>query len=122
MRRRLGTLIPFVVLAVLAQFMAPIGLSRAVARAMSDPLAMAPICSGLSDAGHNSSTPASPTHADCCSFCGLGYGGSAVPIAPSAIARVSGFYRSVVWQSFRDVSSPERSGSNAQARAPPAVA
>ena len=121
MRRRLGTFIPLVLIAVLVQLMAPIGVSRAVARILSDPLATAPICSGTSGASHDPSVPAAPSHLDCCSFCVVGYGGPAIPDAPSAVAGVSGVYRDVVWHLFRDASSRVRSGSNAQARAPPAM-
>lgn len=121
MRRRLGTFIPFVLFAVLVQLMAPIGVSRAVARVLSDPLAMAPICSAMSGASQDPSVPATPSHVDCCSFCAAGYGGPAIPDVPSAVAGVSGVYRDVVWHLFRDVSSRVRTGSNAQARAPPAL-
>jgi hypothetical protein len=121
MRRRLGTFIPFALLAVLVQLMAPIGISRAVAQTMSDPLATVPICSGMADAARDPSAPAAPAHIDCCSFCGIGYGGSIAPDAPAARS-VERSYRHVVWHSYRNVSQWERVGSNAQARAPPTLA
>ena len=47
MRRRLEIFIPIVLLSVLVQLIAPISAFRVVANAVSDPLYMASICSGV---------------------------------------------------------------------------
>jgi hypothetical protein len=122
MRRRLETFIPIVLFAVLVQLLAPIGAVRAVAMALSDPLAMAPICSGLADGSHQPSSPAHPAHDDCCALCAAGHG-NAIAIDPPD-ARPVGLsrpYRPVVWHDGVAAASAARTGSNAQARAPPAI-
>ena len=47
MRRRLDVFIPIVLFSIMVQLLAPIGAFRAVAHAVSDPLYMATICSGM---------------------------------------------------------------------------
>ena len=47
MRRRLAVFIPIVLFSIMVQLLAPIGAFRAVAHAVSDPLYMATICSGM---------------------------------------------------------------------------
>jgi hypothetical protein len=120
MRRRLETFIPIVLFAVLVQLMAPIGAVRAVARAVSDPLAMASICFGRANVTHDPAAPRDTAHDDCCVLCAVGHGGG-FPIDPPA-PRLVGVYRpyqSVIWLDGPDVASAVRTGSNAQARAPP---
>jgi Protein of unknown function (DUF2946) len=119
MRRRLETFIPIVMLAVLVQLLAPIGAVRAVARAVSDPLAMAQICSGLAGS-HQPSSPA-PAHDDCCAVCAVGHGTpvAASPPAPGFVV-LNRLYQRVIWQDGIAVAYAVRTGSNAQARAPPA--
>ena len=77
MRRRLEAFIPIVLLAILVQLMAPIAAFRVVANAVSDPLYMATICSGMASSQDASqTTPAKTQHdgANCCAFCGGGLG------------------------------------------------
>lgn len=119
MRRWLGTFIPLVMLAVLAQLMAPVGASRAVARAMFDPLARVQICSEISSSSRDPSVPATPPHVDCCSFCAIGHGGSVAQDAPVIPVDALRRYRNIAWHPLQEVSSATRAGSNFQARAPP---
>ena len=85
MRRRLEVFIPIVVFSIMVQLLAPIGAFRAFAHAVSDPLYMATICSGMvsaSDVSHP--TTATPQHgANCCGFCGVGHGGAFAARSPS---------------------------------------
>jgi hypothetical protein len=121
MRRRLELFIPIVLFAVLVQLMAPIGAFRAVAQAVSDPLAMASICSGMST-GEGQGTPshAPAAHADCCAFCAAAHGGIAVLDPPMPVfVTLQRQYQRVVWLQSTDAVSAVRIGSNAQARAPP---
>ena len=113
--------LPLVLLALLVQLFAPIGAFRAVAQAASDPLYMAAICSGMSS-DDSQPAPSRPiSHTDCCSICATGLGGPlAIDPPPLAFATLQRDYRMVVWSDAMAPAVPERTGSNAQARAPPA--
>jgi DUF2946 family protein len=77
--RRLELYIPIVLLAVLVQLLAPIAAFRVVAYAVSDPLYMASICSGMtssSDARTDHPAQTQHSHGDCCAFCVGGHGGA----------------------------------------------
>jgi len=123
MRRRLEIFIPIVLLSVLVQLMAPISAFRAVANAVSDPLHMASICSGMASAQDVSQkAPAKSQHdgANCCAFCGVGHGGAvAVDSPPLAFVTLQRQYQLVSWLEAVHPMPAARVGSNAQARAPP---
>lgn len=122
MRRRLEAFIPIVLLAVLVQLMAPIAAFRVVANAVSDPLYMASICSGMTaSADASKSAPAPAQHGvKCCAFCSMG---SAVAVAidppPAAFITLHRQYQLVAWLEPAEHFPALRAGSNAQARAPP---
>jgi hypothetical protein len=121
MRRRLEKFVPIVLFAVLVQLLAPIGAFCAVARAASDPLAMPMICSEMSAAdGQTMPTHAPDAHRDCCAFCAIAHGGSAVidPPLPGFVS-LQRQYQRVVWLQAIETVSTVRIGSNSQARAPP---
>jgi len=121
MRRRLEFFIPIVLFAVLVQLMAPIGAFRAVAQAVSDPFAMASICSGMNSSEGQGAPSHAPVHADCCAFCATAHGGIAVIDPPVPVfVTLQRQYQRVVWLQSTDAVSAVRIGSNAQARAPPA--
>jgi hypothetical protein len=88
MRRRLEAFIPIILFSIMVQLLAPIGAFRAVAHAVSDPLYMATICSGMAstpDASHDSTVK--PQHgANCCGFCGVSHGGASVDLCGPAAA------------------------------------
>ena len=124
MRRRLEILIPIVLLAMLVQLIAPIAAFRVVAHAVSDPLYMASICSGMT-ASADASRPASvPVQhgVKCCAFCGVG---SAVAVAidppPAVFITLHRQYQLVAWLETAQQLPAVRAGSNAQARAPPTI-
>lgn len=56
MRRRLAALVPILLLSIMVQLLAPIGAFRVVAQAVSDPLYLATICSGMASAQDASQT------------------------------------------------------------------
>ncbi len=88
MRRRLEVFIPIVLLAILAQLMAPIAAFRVVANAVSDPLYMATICSGMASSQDASPTaPAKTQHdgANCCAVCAVGHGGAVAVDQPPLV-------------------------------------
>jgi hypothetical protein len=122
MRRRLEIFVPIVLLAVLVQLIAPIAAFRVVANAVSDPLYMASICTGMTASADASRSTPSPTHPDanCCAFCGVAVA-VAVAIDPPPVAFVTLHrqYQLVAWLEAADRLPAHRVGSNAQARAPP---
>ena len=124
MRRRREIFIPIVLLSIMVQLMAPIGAFRAFAYAVSDPLHMAAICSGMVSSQDGSQTnPANPQHgANCCAFCGVGHGGGvAVDPPPPIFVVLQRQYQLITWLEATDHLPPARVGSHAQARAPPTI-
>jgi hypothetical protein len=121
MRRRLEVFLPIVLIAVLVQFMAPIGAFSAVAQAVSDPLAMASTCTEMTAAERQTMPSHAPNaHADCCAFCAAGHGGSVAIDPPTPVfAVLQRQYQRMVWLEATDFISTVRAGSNVQARAPP---
>ena len=121
--RRLAVFVPIVLFSIMVQLLAPIGAFRAVAHAMSDPLYMATICSGMASAQDDASqtTTITPQHgANCCGFCGVSHGVAvAVDPPPLIFVVLQRQYRLVAWLEAAEHVSPSRAGSHAQARAPP---
>jgi len=114
-RRRL-LLLPIIGIALLVQVMAPIGAFRVAAQSVSDPTAS--ICSGMTapDSG-----PAAPNgHGGCCVSCATSLASPPVP-APVLLAFVTlqRHYQRIAWREATNSPTPNRVGSNAQARAPP---
>ena len=78
MRRQLEIFVPIVLLSILVQLFAPIAAFRVVANAVSDPLYMSSICSGVASSTDGSQTSPGNTHhdgANRCTFCVVGWGG-----------------------------------------------
>ena len=123
MRRRLEVFIPIVLLSIMVQLLAPIGAFRVVAHAVSDPLYMATICSGMASSQNAAQTiTVKPQHgANCCGFCSVGHGGAvAVDPPPLIFVVLQRQYQLIIWLEAAEPMPPTRVGSNAQARAPPA--
>ncbi len=123
MRRRLEICIPIVLLAILVHLMAPIAAFRAVASAVSDPLSMAAICSGMASSPDDAqSAPGKSQHQGCCAFCAASYGGGAALDPPTlAFVTLQREYQLISWLEAADPTPALRAGSNAQARAPPSI-
>ena len=122
MRRRLEIFIPIVLLSIMVQLLAPIGAFRVVAHAVSDPLYMATICSGMASSQNaaQTTTANAPHGANCCGFCSVGHGGVVAIDPPPAISVVlHRQHQLIAWLETADHLSPSRAGSHAQARAPP---
>jgi hypothetical protein len=115
-----------VLLSVLVQFFAPIAAFRVVAYAVTDPLYMASICSGMaSSADEAQSAPAKTQHdhGACCAGCMAGHAGAVALDPPSLIfVSLQQLYQRVSWLEAVDRMPATRVGSNAQARAPPQTA
>jgi len=96
MRKRLGRLVPIVMIAVLVQLFAPIAMMQTAAAAASDPLAGIVICTGEHQGVAPDTAPAA-THTNCCPLCVLAHVAPTLdhPIAPYvAIQRI---YQRVAW-------------------------
>ena len=122
MRRRLEVFVPIVLLSILVQLFAPIAAFRVVAYAVTDPLYMASICTGMVSSRDAQPAPAKTPHdhGDCCVFCAAGHGGSMAIDPPSLIyVSLQRLYQRVSWLEAADPMPTVRVGSNAQARAPP---
>lgn len=125
MRRRLEVFIPIVLFSIVVQLLAPIGAFRTVAHAVSDPLHMATICSGMAssqDAAQTTNTTVNPQHgANCCGFCSVSHGGAvALDPPPLIFVVLQRQYRLIEWLEAADHLPPVPAGAHAQARAPPA--
>jgi hypothetical protein len=125
MRPRLRNFLPIVLFALAVQIFAPIGACWAASIAASDPLAGAVICHGNAAApGSAQSDQTGPhqAHKGCCSVCSVLHTGAPVDTPQTALAYT--FDRQsepVVWHAFSLDLACSRTGSPAQARAPPSI-
>jgi hypothetical protein len=124
MRRRLNKYLPVVLLAMTVQILAPIAACWAAAFAASDPLGAVVICHDAAAAtpgpANNQDTGQPRAHDDCCSTC---VAHTAAPLDAPQTA-VSTPYRQparVVWHDRDAGPAGSRTGSHAQARAPPSL-
>jgi hypothetical protein len=122
MRRWLEAFIPIVLFSIMVQLLAPIAAFRTVAHAVSDPLYLATICSGMASSPDASQTTTAKHGANCCGFCSVGHGGAvAVDPPPLIFVVLERQYQLIAWLEAADHMPPMRVGPNAQARAPPSI-
>jgi DUF2946 family protein len=125
MRRWTGKFLPVVLVALMVQIFAPIGATWAASIAASDPLQAAVICHGEAagdPTGHSDPSGQPRAHEGACSMCCLAHAGASVD-TPQAAA-VTTLYRRVARVVWRDATPDlfgSRTGSHAQARAPPSI-
>jgi hypothetical protein len=121
MRRRLRKFFPIVLIALAVQIMAPIAACWAAGIAASDPLQAAVIChdNGASPSGPADPSGQPPAHDGCCSVCSVAHGGAPLDTPQTAIATPYGAATRVVWLDRAPDPAGSRTGSHAQARAPP---
>jgi Protein of unknown function (DUF2946) len=122
MRRRLWKFLPIVLMALAVQIFAPIAACWAASIAASDPLQTAFICHDEAGSNPGRTDPGQPhTRDGCCSVCSVAH--SAAPVAPpqTAVAVPYGLSHRVVWRDAAPDLIGSRTGSHAQARAPPSV-
>ena len=122
MRRRLVKFLPIVLIALMVQILAPIGACWATAFAISDPLLAVEICHSdpASTSGQTDQGGEHRGHDSACSICCAAQASASFD-TPQAIA-VATPYRDVarvVWRAHAPAPSLFRTGSHAQARAPP---
>ncbi|WP_024506899.1 DUF2946 domain-containing protein [Bradyrhizobium sp. ARR65] len=122
MRRRLQKFLPVVLVALAVQILAPIAACWAAALAASDPLPLAEICHGIpGDESGQGDQGGHPAHDGACAICcALQASGSAD--APRMFAVWTPYRQAtvIVWREAAGFSAL-RTGSNAQARAPPTL-
>jgi len=123
MRRRLKNFLPIILVALLVPLFAPIGACWAASIAASDPLAGAVICHGNDSSGADEADQISHrAHEGCCAVCSVLQTGAPVDTPTSSIlAHVERQPQRVVWLEFFTDRFGSRSGSLAQARAPPSI-
>ena len=118
MRRRLARFLPVFLLALAIQVLAPVGACWASALTASDPLAGAPLCSGIGG-GHTPDSGGNVHMRDgSCALCAAATAFS--PMAPQVAASATArhVFR-VAWTAFRPEARAAKAASSAQARAPP---
>jgi hypothetical protein len=121
MRRRFQKFLPIILIALVVQILAPVGATWAAAIAAADPLSGAPICHG-GESGVPHGNQNGRAHDGACSVCCVAQAGASLDTPETATSAVP--YRiatRVIWRDNAISLLPARSGSHAQARAPPQV-
>jgi hypothetical protein len=123
MRRRLRKFLPIVMIALMVQILAPIAACWAAGIAISDPLAAAVIChdNSAQTNGGSDQTGGHQAHDGSCSLCCAVHAAASADIPQAVVAAT---YRPALRVSWHDaaIALPgSRTGSQAQARAPPSV-
>ena len=121
MRRRLRKFLPIVLMAAMVQILAPVAACWAASIAASDPLHAAAIChdDGASSSGQTDQTGQPRAHDGCCSVCSVAHTGAPVDAPQTAVATPYQDPARVVWLDRAPDLIGSRTGSHAQARAPP---
>ena len=124
MRRRLRKFLPVVLIALTVQILAPIGACWAASIAASNPLHAAAIChdaAATQDQTNNQpdQTGQPRAHDGCCSVCSAAYAGAPVETPQTPVAAAYRQPERVLWLEGTPDLLGSRTGSHAQARAPP---
>jgi hypothetical protein len=123
MRRRLRKFLPIVLIALTVQIFAPIAACWAASIAASDPLQAAAIChdNAASTSGQTDQGGQPRAHDGCCSICSVAHAGTVVATPQLAVAAPYAPPVVVVWRELAADLVGSRTGSQAQARAPPSL-
>jgi Protein of unknown function (DUF2946) len=124
MRRRLRNFLPVVLIALAVQILAPIGACWAASIAASDPLQAAAICHDGAATQDQSNDQTDQTgqpraHDGCCSVCSAADAGGLVETPQTAVSVPYLQPERVIWLDRTPDLLGSRTGSHAQARAPP---
>jgi DUF2946 family protein len=118
MQRRLQKFLPIFLIALAVQILAPIAASWAAAIAASDPLGATELC--LHEPGQLPASGDHGLHDGLCSICCTTQAGISLESPqPLVAANPLRQHARVVWRDFAPEFGAVRTGSNAQARAPP---
>ena len=121
MRRRLRQFLPIVLIALAVQIFAPIAACWAVGIAASDPLSGAAICHDNGASGQTDQTGPGSAHDGCCSVCSVVNIGAPLDTPQVAVTAPYGDPARITWFDRGLRPSGYRTGSHAQARAPPTL-
>ena len=122
MRRRLRKFLPIVLIALAVQIFAPIAACWAASLAASDPLQAAFICHDEGGSQPGQTDPGQHrAHDGCCSFCSVAHSGAPVDAPQTGVTTPYGSSHRVVWRDAAPDLVGSRTGSHAQARAPPSI-
>jgi hypothetical protein len=124
MRRRLQKFLPIVLVALVVQILAPIAACWAAGIAASDPLGSAVICHDNSAAAPAQSDQGGDhrSHNGACSICCVAQAATAIDTPQqAAVTAPLRQPEHVVWRDQTPEQPGARTGSNAQARAPPSI-
>jgi hypothetical protein len=122
MRARLQKYLPIFMIALMVQILAPIGASWAFASAVSDPLAAAEICQGHASTPGDEGGQQKTHDASCLICCAFNTGAAAFSSPePTALAAPDRPVGNIVWRNLARQLAESRTGSNANARAPPSI-
>jgi hypothetical protein len=123
MRRRLWKFLPIVLMALAVQILAPIGACWAASIAASDPLHAAPICSGGAALGvdQTGQTGEHRAHDGACAMCCVAHAPAVLDTPEATFATPLRQAVRVVWLDAAPDRFVSRTGSHAQARAPPFI-
>jgi hypothetical protein len=121
MRRRLRKFLPIVLLALAVQIIAPIAACWAASAAAADPLHAAVIChDNAAASGQTDQTGQPGAHDGCCSVCSVAQASALLDTPQTSVAAAPYLLSSrVVWPERAPDPFGSRTGSHAQARAPP---
>jgi hypothetical protein len=124
MRRRLRNFLPIVLMAVAVQILAPIGACWAASIGASDPLQAAAICHDGAATQDQTDSQADQTgqpraHDGCCSVCSVAHIGAPLDAPQASVAAPYQQPERVLWLDRTAELLGSRTGSHAQARAPP---
>ena len=120
MRQRLHALLPILLIALMVQIVAPIGAAWAAAIVASDPLHSVEICHGdPTGSSSRDKDGGQHLHQGCMLCCAAHAGASLDTPQPVSVDVPDREARVVVWRASALTPSAARTGSNAQARAPP---
>jgi Protein of unknown function (DUF2946) len=123
MRRRLRKFLPIVLIALMVQILAPIGACWAASFAASDPLGLTTICSSGAASASDKSDQTGKHHAHdgACSMCCAAQANASVDTPQPSFTTPYRRVLRVVWLDHAPDLFGSRTGSQAQARAPPSI-
>src|SRR5258708_27771539 len=123
MWRQLQKFLPIVLIALMVQILAPIGACWAASFAASDPLHAASICSSgaASISDQSNQTGDHRAHDGACSICCVAHASTSVDTPQTAFTTPYREALGVVWLDRAPDLFGSRTGSHAQARAPPSI-
>jgi hypothetical protein len=127
MRRRLRKFLPIFLIALAVQIFAPIAACWAAGIVASDPLRATAIChddgaSAQGQTGNQDNQTGQPrAHDGCCSVCSVAHASASLDTPQTAVPTPWRQAERVVWLDLAPDLLGSRTGSQAQARAPPSI-